>query len=153
MVISYTIQELNAIGEIVFLKECISRMSLQQQQQHQYHQQHYYHHHHQEQYQRQNSESGSPLPSYYQTEHKSFTRDNSLSANDLIQSIIRDIGIIERPQLPPVRQEPPLLTNSVAEFFRKAQQIYRPEPNVDPTRARRLSDVEAELITSRRDSS
>lgn len=52
MVITYTIQELTAIGEMVLLKECLSRVAHQQQeeQQHQkqqHHQEQHDHHQHQ----------------------------------------------------------------------------------------------------------
>jgi len=54
----------------------------------------------------------------------------------------------------------PQLTDSVADFFRKAQQIFRPNNTIgvsdpaaiyisQPNRVRRLSDVEAELIAHR----
>lgn len=38
------------------------------------------------------------------------------------------------------------LTSSVADFFRKAQQNFYPQV-IDPTKVRRLSDIEAELVT------
>lgn len=46
------------------------------------------------------------------------------------------------------------LTLSVAEFFRKAQQNFYAQASIDPTKVRRLSEVEAELIgaTERNDS-
>lgn len=39
------------------------------------------------------------------------------------------------------------LASSVAEFFKKAKQNFHPEINIDPTKVRRLSEVEAELIS------
>lgn len=75
MVISYSIKELNAIGEMVILKEIISRV-----------------------------------------------------------------------QAPPDDQQ---LTSSVAEFFRKAQQNFYSQTSIDPTKVRRLSEVEAELVGGR----
>lgn len=38
------------------------------------------------------------------------------------------------------------LTDSVAEFFRKAEQNFYSQASIDPTKVRRLSEVEAELI-------
>lgn len=47
------------------------------------------------------------------------------------------------------------LTSSVAEFFRKAQQNFYAQASIDPTKVRRLSEIEAELIgaSERNDSS
>lgn len=38
------------------------------------------------------------------------------------------------------------LTKSVADFFKKAQQNFYSQSNIDPTKVRRLSEVEAELF-------
>lgn len=38
------------------------------------------------------------------------------------------------------------LTDSVAEFFRKAEQNFYSQASIDPTKVRRLSEVEAEII-------
>lgn len=45
------------------------------------------------------------------------------------------------------------LTNPVAEFFRKAQLNFHAQTSIDPTKVRRLSEVEAEIIGSQREMS
>lgn len=49
------------------------------------------------------------------------------------------------------RQEPTSeeLAESVVEFFRKAQQNFYAKTSIDPTKVRSLSEVEAELISQR----
>lgn len=39
------------------------------------------------------------------------------------------------------------LTSSVADFFKKAQQNFYAQASIDPTKVRRLSEIEAELLT------
>ena len=110
MVISYTIKELNAIGEMVILKECISRMQ-------------------------------PTSMSNFQLEFLQFQQQ-------LQQQLGHQIEVnldLQKPQ----EQH---LTSSVAEFFKKAQQNFYAQTSIDPTKVRRLSEVEAELIGGRRDS-
>lgn len=44
------------------------------------------------------------------------------------------------------------LSSSVAEFFKKAKQNFHFGSDIDPTKVRRLSDVEAELLGNKRES-
>lgn len=41
------------------------------------------------------------------------------------------------------------LTSPVAEFFKRARQNFYPSTSVDPTKVRRLSEVEAEIVRGR----
>lgn len=139
MVISYTIQELTAIGEMVLLKECISRVNNEAQQNHQ-------------------------PPSDVIQPATSTTTSATEFLNEFAQyqqKLTYPIGFnrdSRRPQYQNHHYQPqqqqqyqvqpsdPPLTSSVAEFFKKAQQNFNPTNTIDPTKVRRLSDVEAELI-------
>lgn len=138
MVISYSIKELNAIGEMVILKECISRLPTEQI-------------------------SRQPSPPIVTTTVRYQPATSTVkSASDFLNDFAQfqqQLGQsvqINRDQNQNNWQsqyrEPPL-TNSVAEFFKKAQQNFNPPTTIDPTKVRRLSDVEAELIGNRSDSS
>lgn len=100
MVIRYSIQELNAIGEIVILKECIS---------------------------------------------DARTTPNNEHANKLLKFMQE----CER-QMNKCQQDTDVrLTSSVAEFFRRAQQNFYTSTSIDPTKIRRLSEIEADIIRDR----
>lgn len=112
MVICYTIKELNAIGEMVLLKECISGQQAAVTNTNKNLQQEFL---------------------QFQQQFQQLQRGEQLHMNgDYQQSY-----------------EP--LASSVADFFRKAQQNFYAQTNIDPTKVRRLSEVEAEL-TGRRES-
>jgi len=102
MVISYSIKELNAIGEMVTIKECLSRV------------------------QSNNENNNSPFECLQSQLQQQFGHQIKLNRESC-------------PNHGP-------LTSSVAEFFRKAQQNFYAQTSIDPTKVRRLSEVEAELI-------
>jgi hypothetical protein len=147
MVIKYSAPELIAIGEMVILKDCIARAPDQRKQQEsepQYHQ--VYVPPSQDTAvapQRTCSTSISPdnfLQDFAQFQH---TLDQSIHLN-------RDINW-QNQTIKSQRDQQQKLTSSVAEFFKKAQQNFHPTPNSvqadsSSTRARRLSEVEAELL-------
>lgn len=146
MVIKYTIPELNAIGEMVLLQECISRMP-QYQAEPQYHQV----------YLPDTTTDtpkpqtrAEPLPNSISADH--FLQDYAQFHNHLDQSIQMNRDISWQQQHAYMMQlqqkQDQQLADSVAEFFRKAQQNFRPQGGSSEraTRVRRLSEVEAELL-------
>ena len=144
MVIKYSAPELIAIGEMVILKECIARIPDQRRQQElepHYHQVYVPH------------DTFTPQRNAsFSISADNFLQDFAQFQHNLDQSIQlnRDINWQDQ-QTNRAQQEQrqQKLTNSVAEFFKKAQQNFHPNPNQadsSSSRARRLSEVEAELL-------
>lgn len=156
MVICYSIKELNTIGEMVILKECISRIPPQSAQSQQ----------------PTNLVTSSINPTSVTTNNNNnnanFQQEFLLFQQQLQQQLGNQIQVDisnyvkaqnqqlnadSGPESPtsttPDNQQ---LTSSVAEFFRKAQQNFYAQTSINPTKVRRLSEIEAELIASRRDS-
>jgi hypothetical protein len=151
MVIKYSATELIAIGEMVILKECISRIPSQTQ-----------HHETEPQYQQVYVPSSQDTFTTQKTSSSSsisadnFLQDFAQFQHNLDQSIQLNRDINWQSEVHKTQQEQQQkLTNSVAEFFKKAQQNFHPNPNSSQpdsssTRARRLSEVEAELLVQLR---
>lgn len=144
MVIKYSASELIAIGGVVTIKECISRAPQQRQQQEsepQYHQV----------YAPPAHDTSTPQRMSSSMSADNFLQDFAQFQQNLDQSIQLNRDIIWQGHTVNNNREQEKLTNSVAEFFKKAQQNFQPTPNLgqpDSTsyRARRLSEVEAELL-------
>lgn len=146
MVIKYTIPELNAIGEMVLLQECISRMP-QCQAEPQYHQVYL-----------PDTTTGmatahqtraTPLPNSISADN--FLQDYAQFHSHLDQSIQQNRDTSWQQQhayMMQQQKQDQQLADSVAEFFRKAQQNFHPQKGGTEaaTRVRRLSEVEAELL-------
>lgn len=119
MVIRYSIEDLLAIGEKVILRECVSRYET--------------------------PVVMNPLE-FQLMQLQQLQRLQSQFGNHL--HIQMEADVFEPCDMS--HQEP--LTSSVADFFKKAQQVlYTQEDHyfghvIDPRKARRLSDVEAELL-------
>lgn len=125
MVICYTIKELNAIGETVILKELLARLQPDYVQ-----------------------PSGPQFVNYHQ-QYFQQQQQQSIDFNKSSHQLISNMEL-ENQQSAAGQQDQ--LTSSVAEFFKKAQQNFYAQTNIDPTKVRRLSEVEAELIGGSRDS-
>lgn len=125
MVISYTIPQLNEIGEKVLLRRCISKMQPQE-------------HQHQQDF----------TIDLTPTTNHNFEQEFLLFQQQLQQQLGHQIPVNR--EISGSYDQP--LTSSVADFFRKAQQNFYAQSSIDPTKVRRLSEVEAELIGNRRDS-
>lgn len=136
MVIKYSLAELNAIGEMVLIQECISRVP-------QYHQVYMPD-------STTNMESAQMNHSLNSISADNFLQDYAQFQHHLDQSIQlnRDISWQQQHTHMLQRQKQEQLTDSVAEFFKKAQQNFHPQTNGKEsiTKARRLSEVEAELL-------
>lgn len=89
-----------------------------------------------------------------------YIRDMTLVKDTL--DMLRQGAPIKMPQLlghpihfsqrEPIEPQPSnALAPSVAEFFRKAQQNFYVHTNIDPTKVRRLSEIEAELLNNKSD--
>lgn len=148
MVIKYSAPELIAIGEMVILKECIARIPNQQQSQQELEPQ--YHHVY---VPPTSQDTFIPQRMSSSISADNFLQDFAQFQHNLDQSIQlnRDISCQEQATKAQQEREQQKLTNSVAEFFKKAQQNFHPNPSSTQadstsTRARRLSEVEAELL-------
>lgn len=115
MVIRYSIQELNAIGELVIIRECLSNAARE----------------------REGSEK-----------FQKFMQECDLHIKKY--QIEMDIHRLTQPQdQSPDSSSQNQLTSSVAEFFKKAQQNFYVSTSIDPTKIRRLSEIEAEIVRGR----
>lgn len=127
MVISYTIKELNEIGQRVILQECFARMQPPHQQ----------------------TNGSKNYNNNFQQELLQFQQQlqkqlgHPITVNSQSEEQLQHEHHHHRQQQ---------LTSSVAEFFRKAQQNFLCEASLDATKVKLLSEVEAELIGDRRDS-
>lgn len=134
MVISYTIDELNAIGRKVILQECLSRVQQNQQQ---------------------TNGSNNFNNNNFQLELLQFQQQlqKHLGHPITVNSRSEDNSKHEQQQQNHIyhNQQQQQLTSSVAEFFRKAQQNFLCEASLDATKVKLLSEVEAELIGDRQD--
>lgn len=153
MVIKYSADELIAIGEMVTLKECISRTPNQHDLEPQYHQVYVPSAQDQPTY---GASASSKIPSN-SISADNFLEDFAQFQHHLSQSIQFNRDIKMQLQDPSQNQEQQL-SDSVAEFFKKAQQNFHPPSSIgqaDSTtstasKVRRLSDVEAELLSQLR---
>lgn len=110
MVIRYSIEELNNIGEMVILKECIKS----------------------------------------QNKVEECTNNAKKLMQDMMDICQQELDINRLAQ--PQNQLPDStspLTSSVAEFFKKAQQNFYAKTSIDPTKIRRLSEIESEIVRGR----
>lgn len=145
MVICYTIKELNAIGEKVILSELSGKLCQKQTISHDF---------------PPDSEINSLVSSTVPGNGYNFQQE-LLQFEQQIHQLGLQIRVNRAPPVPhyqpsvigayqPIRQEPQL-TSSVAEFFRKATLNLNPQANIDTSKVRRLSEVEAELLGRRED--
>lgn len=124
MVITYSIEELHSIGNMLSLKQCIDQHKIQKQ----------------------------PPPIQLRNEFQEnlihLQRHLEMLGHPIQVSDGRSItNQFQHHQQPDQSQQP--LTSSVAEFFKRAKQNSHFSISIDPTKVRRLSDVEAELMADR----
>lgn len=114
MVIRYSIEELNNIGEMVILRECIKSKNQKEE---------------------------------CTNKANKLMQDCEFKLMDICQQEM-DIHRMAQPQHQLPDSTSPL-TSSVAEFFKKAQQNFYLKTNIDPTKIRRLSEIESEMVRGR----